>query len=78
MSRLVKEVHVALLGDLPNEKEGLVNKVKRHDNFIRGWSKLAWIFITLLLSTLIAGIYSIVENSSHGQKQTVQSSNTGK
>jgi len=76
MSKKVDDIHDALLGTY--QEEGIVSKVKRHDNFIKGCNKFGWLFITAIIGSLVAGTFAVATSIAQGQGQCVQTLNTGK
>jgi len=79
MSRMVRELHTAILGDVNDEnKEGMKAKVKRHDDFQKGWNRFAWIFITAIIGSLVAGSFAVSSSLTSSKKAETQISNIGK
>lgn len=75
MAEKIKDIHAALLGDF--KEEGVVSKVKRHEGFVKGWNRFTWIFITAVVVSLVAGVYSLATTVALESKQC-QTSNIGK
>lgn len=57
MAAKITEIHTALLGDM--NTEGIVSKVRRHEGFIKGWERLKWLAISVMVVSVFGWMVTV-------------------